>query len=201
MSTGAAGSQDLDRIYRTMRGELRAFIGRRVRDPAAAEDLLHDVFLRAHAAHPSVRDPARLEAWIYRITRNVIVDWYRARRPDEPLSPELERDLPLPPRESSRLRDLGATIHACIDRLPAPYREALVAADLEGVSQVELARRFGLSNSGLKSRVQRARRMLLEMFLACCHLEFDTRGGLTDFRPGASCPSCREASEGGDQPR
>jgi RNA polymerase sigma-70 factor (ECF subfamily) len=52
--------------------------------------------------------------------------------------------------------------------LPAPYAEALRAADLEGRSQLDLARSLGLSHSAVKSRVQRARAMLRENLIACC---------------------------------
>lgn len=193
MTPAAAQSQELDTIYRAMRGELRAFIGRRVRDSAAADDLLHDVFLKVHAGRDGVRDPARLQAWVYRITRNVIHDWHRRRAPAEPMSPELERDLAAPLPEFRALSDLAPSIRACVERLPERYREALVASDLQRIPQTELARQLGMSHSGLKSRVQRARRMLHEMFLACCRLEFDARGGLSDFHPLAPCVPCHDA--------
>lgn len=65
--------------------------------------------------------------------------------------------------------------------LPSSSRTALVLTDLEGMTQREAAERSGLSLSGMKSRVQRARRQLKETFLECCRIELDRRGGIVDF--------------------
>jgi RNA polymerase sigma-70 factor (ECF subfamily) len=53
--------------------------------------------------------------------------------------------------------------------------------DFGGLSQQELADRVGISLSGAKSRVQRARQMLREMVLDCCRVERDGRGNVTDY--------------------
>jgi RNA polymerase sigma-70 factor (ECF subfamily) len=52
----------------------------------------------------------------------------------------------------------------------------------EGVPQVDAARRLGISTSGMKSRVQRGRRLLREALLACCEVSLDRRGGIAAFR-------------------
>jgi RNA polymerase sigma-70 factor (ECF subfamily) len=63
--------------------------------------------------------------------------------------------------------------------------------ELDGKTQRELARAAGLSLSGAKSRVQRGREQLKTLLLACCHVEFDRRGGVIAYepRPGA-CRVC-----------
>lgn len=190
----AAGSRELEQIYRSMRGELRGFIHRRVRDSAAVEDLLHDVFLKIHAGRDRVKDPARLQAWIYRITRNAVHDWYRRRRAYEPMSRELEEQLAAPDAEEELARRLAPAIRTCIERLPAAYRRVLIESDLNGVPQKALAERLGLSYSGLKSRVQRARRMIHEMLLTCCHFELDPRGRVIGYMPRAECCRCQDQS-------
>jgi len=78
-------------------------------------------------------------------------------------------------------------VNAC---LPQKYAEALLLSDLEGLTQHEVAARLGLSLSGAKSRVQRARRLLREAFLRCCHFEFDRRGHIIDYGPRC-CDSAR----------
>jgi RNA polymerase sigma-70 factor (ECF subfamily) len=79
-----------------------------------------------------------------------------------------------------------------IERLPEPYREALALVELRGLSQVEAAARLGLSVSGAKSRVQRGRRMLRDLVVACCDVSLGARSDVTDFtlRRGASCGGC-----------
>jgi RNA polymerase sigma-70 factor (ECF subfamily) len=61
--------------------------------------------------------------------------------------------------------------------------------DLEGRAQPDVARELGLSESGARSRVQRARARLRERLEACCRFAFDARGNLTDAtrRPGRIC--------------
>lgn len=200
MTSEAARLSDLERLYQSMRGELRGFIQRRIRDSAAVDDLLHDIFLKIHAGRDRVKDPARLEAWIYRISRNAIHDWYRHRRPDEPMSPGLEARLAAPDAEAEMTRRLAPTIRACVGRLREPYRRALIESDLNGVPQKALAAELGVSYSGLKSRVQRARRMIHEMLLACCHFELDARGGILHYAPrtACSCAGSERSAEPGD---
>jgi transcriptional regulator with XRE-family HTH domain len=72
--------------------------------------------------------------------------------------------------------------------LPWPYQQALLLTEYEGLTQKELAQRLGLSFSGAKSRVQRARDQLRELLLECCHFEFDRRGTIIAYYP--NCERC-----------
>ena len=60
-----------------MHDGLRAFIAKRVNDQGHVDDILQDVFVRAHRQIDSVNDPDRIISWIYQITRNAIIDHYR----------------------------------------------------------------------------------------------------------------------------
>jgi RNA polymerase sigma-70 factor (ECF subfamily) len=81
-----------------------------------------------------------------------------------------------------------------IERLSEDYRQAITLVDLEGLTQHEAAERFGLSVSGMKSRVQRGRRQLREMLEACCTIALDRRGGVADYdlrdQKTNSCGDC-----------
>jgi RNA polymerase sigma-70 factor (ECF subfamily) len=78
-----------------------------------------------------------------------------------------------------------------IERLPPIYREALQLTDLDGVSQTAAAEQLGLSVSGMKARVQRARQQLRESLLTCCAVELDRRRAVTGVRPrGVECGTC-----------
>jgi RNA polymerase sigma-70 factor (ECF subfamily) len=76
-----------------------------------------------------------------------------------------------------------------IEQLPAKHRDALVLAELEGTTQAEAATRHGVSLSGMKSRVQRARRGLRDAILECCRVALDRRGGVIGYekRESACC--------------
>jgi len=175
---------DLNSLYHTLHQRLRAFILRRVSDEAAAEDILQDVFLKIHTRLASLQNHDRLEAWVYQIARNAIIDHYRRARP----LTDLSDDLPLPAEEDpDPAAALALSLREIVEALPEPYRQALLLTEFEGLSQVELAERLGISLSGAKSRVQRARQKVKDALLTCCHIEFDRRGRVLDYWEHCCC--------------
>ena len=80
-------------------------------------------------------------------------------------------------------RDLAECVRPFIEQLPAPYRDALILVEIKGLSQKQAASERGLSLSGMKSRVQRARRKLKEAILRCCAVQLDRRGEIMAYDP------------------
>jgi RNA polymerase sigma-70 factor (ECF subfamily) len=175
-------------IYETLHADLRRFVARRVDDPYAVDDILQDTYLRLHTHLASLREPERLTSWVYQVTRHAIIDHYRRaqRRPEAALPDDLA--LPDEPDDEAE-RALARSLSAMVDCLPEKYREALVLTDLHGLKQQALANRLGLSLSGAKSRVQRAREQLKNIFLDCCQVELDRLGGVIGYEP-----RCRECN-------
>jgi RNA polymerase sigma-70 factor (ECF subfamily) len=165
---------------------LAAFIRSRVGDDAEAEDILQEVFFRVHRSLCCQADWERPEAWFYRIARNLIIDHYRRRRETVEIPESLPAEPELPEDDPEAL--LALSLRQVVDELPEPYRQALLLTEYEGLSQQELAARLGLSISGAKSRVQRARQKLRDLLLACCHFELDRRGRILDYYE--RCGSC-----------
>jgi RNA polymerase sigma-70 factor (ECF subfamily) len=167
----------VESIWEALASQVRSFIRSRVRDHAVAEDILQDVFIKIHQKLPSLRASERLEAWVWRIVRNAIADHFRRpRRADaltgiEPAAPEPDTDLP----------DLGPCVRQFLDQLQPAYRDALVLTEWQGLSQDEMGKRLGLSLSGAKSRVQRARAQLKDLLLDCCRFELDRRGNVLEM--------------------
>lgn len=166
-------SRDTATLYRAHRDELRRFLAARV-GADRADDLLHDVFLKVHEHLHALDEGAHLRGWIYRIARNVVIDHQRRLRPTAEVPPELPAE---PPEALSPWHDaVVAGLEHFVDGLPATDAEVLRRVELAGESQAELARALGLSPSGARSRVQRARRRLHDALLACCDLTFDRYG-------------------------
>lgn len=172
------------------RSALLRFVTARVSDPAAAEDIVHDVLLRAHAHFAELREGDRLAAWLHRIARNAIVDHYRTRRPAEPIPADLVDESG--PAANDLRRQLSKCLVPLIEHLPEGQRDAVLLSEIEGLRQQDVAQRLGLSLSGAKSRVQRGRARLGVMLEACCRIETDGRGGVVDFerRPTSPFPAC-----------
>jgi RNA polymerase sigma-70 factor (ECF subfamily) len=177
---------------------LRAFIRKRVEDRETAEDILQDVFLKMHLHADALRDEHKVESWIYQIARNLIIDHYRKAHQSislEEAGPD--RWLVEMPEEDLRAT-LAPSVAAMVNCLPENYREALWLTDYQGISQKALAERLGISFSGAKSRVQRARDKLKQLLLDCCHFELDRRGGIIDYQPRCDCCSNQGGSAGCD---
>ena len=173
-----------------LRGAIRAFVLSRVKDPAVADDITQETLLRLTQRLHTLRDAERLEAWVFQIARNAVTDHFREAKESEPfdeetktseLEPEAHEPLAL---EDERLRRaVAAYVRSVVENLPEPYRGALQLTEFEGISQVGLAGKIGLSVSAAKSRVQRARAMLREEMERCCRWETDGYGAVLDVRP------------------
>ena len=151
-----------------------------------ADDVLQDVFLRIHTRMVTLQDSECLEAWIYQIARNAIIDYYR--RPDRTIA--IDELLPAPEPESSEpdaADEIAASLREMTAALPEPYREALSLTEFDGLSQQQLADRLGITLSGAKSRVQRARQKIKDALLTCCHFEFDRYGRVVDYWEHCCC--------------
>src|SRR5262252_2378026 len=98
-------------------------------------------------------------------------------------------DLPEELPDDDIVSELLPCIRAMVLSLPAQDRQALILTEYQGLTQKELAQRLGLSLSGAKSRVQRAREKLKQQLLACCHFELDRRGHIIDYQPRCVCCS------------
>lgn len=169
---------------------LRPFVARRLSSPADVDDVLQDVLLSMHSHLGELRDDDRFGPWIYRIVRNSIIDRHRAaaRETQESVEPAAEAD---DGGDDAVASGLVHCIAPFVARLPSPYREAVTLVDLEGVTFKDAATMTGLSLPGMKSRVQRGRAQLRELFEECCRLEFDARRRVVDYEcvPGRD-PKC-----------
>lgn len=188
-----------EQLWLRFSDDLRRFLDRRLPPDVPAEDVLQDVFIRIHQGLPKLRDEDRVAGWIHGIARRAVADAYRSRRPAEPLPAEplpadFEGAVPEPePQPHHGAHDVHEEVLAwmlpLIDALDEPDRTALRMADVEGRLQAEVAEALGLSLSGAKSRIQRARRKLGEVLAACCAVEFGPDGRVSGFE--RQRPTCR----------
>jgi RNA polymerase sigma-70 factor (ECF subfamily) len=179
--------------WQEYRDALYRFVLSRVSDETAAEDIVQEVLLKAYVRQGTLREPSRLRAWLYQITRNEVIDYYRSRKPPGPVPDELIQEGAWEENHGAQ-RELARCLVPLLEEVPEPYRQALTLADFEGTRQREIASRMGLSLSGAKSRVQRGRRMLRDVLLKCCRVELDRRGGAVDYQVGEGCSGCSEPS-------
>lgn len=127
---------------------------------------------------------------MYQITRNAIIDYYRVQKPSEALPDDMTRE----EQGATHVeRELARCLIPLLEELPEAYGRPLRLADLEAVAQQDVASTLGLSLSGAKSRIQRARKMLHQILLRCCRVELDRRGGIAAYEVGGSCVKGNDA--------
>lgn len=154
---------DINQFYQPMLG----FIQRRVHSLEDAEDLTQEVFLRAF--HSNWTQINHLKGWLFKIARNLIIDYYRSKSPKYSDS-DIE-SLLYPEGEVDGLLEMAECVRPFIQTLEKPLCDLLTQVDLEGVSQKQLAQELGISYSALKSQVQRARKKLIPIVESCCQGE------------------------------
>ena len=188
---------DLDASWIDTLDRLQAFVAARVDDRELAADITQDVIVRsiASGALERVDNPA---AWLYRSARNAVIDHYRTRKPHEPLTdpdawpdPESSGDLP-----NEATRELSRCLEPLLDQLAPSARDALVRVDVDGQTQQRAALAAGISLSGMKSRVQRARRDLKQLLERCCTVALDSTGGIAGYRPNSGSCGCATTPDG-----
>lgn len=174
---------DTNGIWEEFKDRLKKYVFCHVRNEDDAKDILQEVFCKIHKNISTLNDANKLGRWIYRITRNTIIDYYRLQKskaiyeevPKFRLNvPVLKIDIP---KEVASL-----CVKPMIDSLPEKYRQAILLTEYEGLTQKEMAEKLGLSISGAKSRVQRARKKLKEMLHACCKFELDRYHCVIDYQ-------------------
>ena len=181
---------------------------RMTRNPADAEDLVQETYLRAYRGFGGFQEGTNLKAWLYRILTNTYINAYRAkqRRPDETDLDEVE-DLYLYRRmgglEAARagrsaedeLMDLfsEAEVKAAIEDLPEAFRMAVLLADVEGFSYKEIAEILDIPIGTVMSRLHRGRKALQKRLYdyAVTHGLADRPEDLSTPEPVATAPGDR----------
>ncbi|MDF1815640.1 MAG: sigma-70 family RNA polymerase sigma factor [Verrucomicrobiales bacterium] len=184
------GSTSAINVERLSSHELRIslfrFVQSKVGDPHLAEDLTQEILLRGFSKLSGLKNQERLESWLFQIARHTIADHFRQAKPTETCSedlPDRNEVFQFIAREDAELhRILTSFIRGVVESLPDIYRNALCYTDYEGHTQAELAKKEGISLSGAKSRVQRARQEVRGAIKRCCDIEKDEYGRILDVR-------------------
>jgi RNA polymerase sigma-70 factor (ECF subfamily) len=180
--------------HEELEAKLRPFVAQRV-SPSDVDDVLQDIYLRVQRGVSMIRDDERFGPWVYRVARSAIAEQRRtrARHPlPEGDAPEAGTDAGEPIDEPTAEEKLAAAVVPFIATLASPYREALTLTELEGLTQQQAADMLGISLSGMKSRVQRGRARLRELFEECCVIALDARGRPISCEPrGGRGPTCK----------
>ncbi|HEY1870092.1 MAG TPA: sigma-70 family RNA polymerase sigma factor [Chitinophagaceae bacterium] len=170
--------------------QISEFICLRTSHRDHCHDILQNVYLKVIRNIDKIEAASNIKSYLIRTADNTIADFYRDNSRYRILNeiPNLE-DKREDFEKSLQLAD--CCLRPMIESLPPGYRDALIMADLEGISQRKIAEKLNLSLSGAKSRVQRARSLLKEVILKCCNYEFDRYGNIIKCTKNPSSDCCK----------
>jgi RNA polymerase sigma-70 factor (ECF subfamily) len=178
-----ADAGDLSLVRRAQAGERAAYdllvlkyqhkvvklVMRYTRNPADAEDVAQEAFIKAYRALPQFRGDSAFYTWLYRIAINTAKNALAARDrnpvgyqmdlQDQDESNDLVNRLKDPdtPEGLALTEEIRGTVNAAIDALPEDLRTAIVLRELEGLSYEEIAAAMDCPVGTVRSRIFRAR--------------------------------------------
>ena len=175
-------------IYKQFHSDLLGYVKSKVRSREDAEDILQNVFIKISSNIDKLTEDVKLKSWIFTITRNAIIDYYRVNAtkkkvavPEEIDENILESDDPDP------TKGLDQCMNSMIRLLPEEYRDIIIDSEIKGIKQKDLADKYEMAYSSMRSRVQRGRERLKQLFYNCCHIEADKHGNILAAQGRTDC--------------
>ena len=170
--------------------KLLSFIRSKVELIEDAEDILDDVFAKLAKTANENAIPDNVSSWLYRVTKNSIVDYYRARKRFYQLPEDLSVEL----EDATTIKQLSKCLLPMIQNLPETYRLPLMLSEIEGKKYKEVAVELDLSVSAVKSRILRGREKLHKSMVSCCTIYRNDAGETVGYeqKVDGSCADCED---------
>jgi len=164
VTTAPEGSGDrtfIEELFALHHGEIYAYILRMVRDADVAADFAQDTFIKAYKAQDSLEDRTKARAWLYQIAHRVVLDEMRRRRIVRfmPWTGENYGAAPSAEHLAMEMRFSGPLARA-LARIPERQRAALLLAEVNDLTGLELADALGISHVAARALLTRARESL-----------------------------------------
>ena len=152
-----------------LRRQFLGFIARRVEDPATAEDILQNAYLRLLDSGDQLRESGSAAAWFYRILRNAIIDHYRRRTSEGAALERWVHELESAPEPEPALEEATCQcIGGALETLTPAYASLLREVDLGGATLSGYADSQGITPGNAAVRAHRARNALRKQLMRCC---------------------------------
>jgi len=175
---------DVPSLWFEHKAALKGYIHKRVADEDLVNDILQEVLLKVYKFCLSKSGVRNIRSWLFQITQNTITDHYRKNSHFTPLT---ESDDQFEDNHNTSFSEAAEFILPMINLLPREYSIPLKLSDVDGMKQQEIAEHLQLGLSATKSRIQRARGMLKDVFAECCIMEMNSAGQLISFDIRPDC--------------
>lgn len=164
--------QAFDKLMTEVQGRIYGLLYNMTSSKEDAEDLLQEVFVKAHQSLPKFRGQSSFYTWVYRIAVNRAINFVKKRKRRQGLSLDdldlgVERDPALvemanldTPERNVRLKELQEKLNMALQTLSEKHRTVVVLHDIQGMPHHEIAEILGCSSGTVRSRLFYARRQL-----------------------------------------
>lgn len=154
-----------------------SLVARMVQDPAAAEDLAQEVFIKAFRRLETYDPTRKFSSWLFKIAHNTTIDHLRRHAPETVpleggreegeehrggLAAILTDESMENPAAAAERKDMARSLERAVARLRPEYREVVVLFYIEGASYQEICEATGLPLGTVKTNLHRARKELAE---------------------------------------
>lgn len=183
----AGERQAFDLLVVKYQRRLMRLISRIVHDPAEAEDVVQETFIKAYRAIRHFRGEAAFYTWLYRIGINTAKNFLASQSRRTPTSTDSDAEQAASFDSGEQLRDINTpesvlasqqiarTVNAAMDALPLDLRTAIVLREIEGLSYEEIADIMSCPIGTVRSRIFRARDVIAQRLRPLFEMPLDKR--------------------------
>ncbi len=168
-------------IYDQFYQRVRKFILASVKDESVADDLIQETFIKIQENLDSLRDPAKISSWIFRIAYHLCQDHFRTLKKSsshEEIHDGLVNLQETPVQKKLEQGEMSRCVQDQLNLLPESQRSVIIFADVMDFSHQEIADILGLSVENAKVRLHRARKKFKAILEEKCTFEVDERNVL-----------------------
>ncbi len=155
-----------------------------MRNEWLADDLVQETFIKVNQNLENLRDPAKLQAWIFRIAHNLCQDYFRQQGKSANLGIDEVSEETFPSKAPTTQKELEQgqmrkCVFGLVNRLPESLRSVIILSDVSEFNQKEIAEILRITVGNVKIKLHRARKKLKAMLEEHCVFEVDERNVLT----------------------
>lgn len=183
----AGDKRAFDVLVSKYQRRLMRLVSRLVHDPAEAEDVVQETFIKAYRALRHFRGDSAFYTWLYRIGINTAKNYLVTQGRRAPTSTETDAEQAEAFDDGDQLRDINTpesmlaskqiadTVNAAMDTLPLELRTAIVLREIEGLSYEEISAIMTCPIGTVRSRIFRAREVIAEKLKPLLDMPIDKR--------------------------
>lgn len=182
---------DTQELWDTYSQQIRKYISARIEWPAV-DDILQQVFLKAHEKLSTIKENKAIKSWLYRITQHSIIDryrkeyWWKQGTMDDAYRDALENDTSNV-NDKKIISNISSCLLPMIDTLDDQSQKVMQRYLEPNTTQPMIAEELWISVSNIKVIVHRAKKKLKEKYQQCCYQHTDWKWNIIDTWCSSNC--------------